>query len=71
MTFDEFKGRREKPEEIERAEQNFKRMDTNKDLKLTLEEFKAAQKKRAEREGAKKRAGKKGQTKRQKAAQTQ
>ena len=39
LTFDEYKGRREKPEEIEKAEQRFKSLDKNGDRKLTLEEF--------------------------------
>lgn len=39
LTFDEIKGRRTRPEEIERIEQNFKRMDKDGDLKLTLEEY--------------------------------
>ena len=46
ITFDEYKGRRKKPEEIEAAEQRFKKIDKDGDKKLTLEEFKATQKKR-------------------------
>ncbi len=54
VTFDEYKGKREKPEEIEEAEQRFKRIDKDGDKKLSLEEFKAAQKKRAPKKPAKK-----------------
>ncbi|HIE97167.1 MAG TPA: hypothetical protein EYG03_12500 [Planctomycetes bacterium] len=44
ITFYEYKGKREKAEEIEQAEQRFKRIDKNGDKKLTVDEFKAAQK---------------------------
>ena len=54
ITFEEFKGKREEPEEIEEAEQRFKRIDKDGDKKLTLEEFKAAQKKRQPKTPAKK-----------------
>jgi len=46
LTFDEFKGRRKTPEAIEQAEQMFKKMDTNGDVKVCKEEFSAALKKR-------------------------
>ena len=42
LTWDEFKGTR-KPEELEQAERNFKRMDTNGDKSLSLAEFNAGQ----------------------------
>ena len=70
LTFDEFKGRREKPEGIERAEQNFKRIDKDGDKKLSLEEFKAAQKRTAKKPAGKK-GQKKGHPKRQKKQQQQ
>ena len=56
LTWDEFKGTR-KPEELEQAEQNFKRMDTDGDKCLSLDEFKAGQKPPVK--PAKKAAGKK------------
>ena len=54
VTFDEYKGKREKPEEIEAAEQRFKRIDKDGDKELTLEEFKAALKKQQPKKSAKK-----------------
>jgi len=39
LIFDEFKGRAKKPEAIERAEQIFKLIDADKDLKVSLKEF--------------------------------
>jgi hypothetical protein len=54
ITFDEYKGKRERPEEIEAAEQRFKRIDKDSDKELTLEEFKAAQKKQVPKKSAKK-----------------
>lgn len=58
LVFTEFKGRRKKAEQIERAERNFKRIDADGNKEVTLEEFKAAQKKRGERVGRNKRAKK-------------
>jgi len=40
LSFDEYKGKRKKPEAVEKAEQIFKLLDKSGDLKLTLEEFK-------------------------------
>ena len=45
ITFDEYKGKREKPEEVEEAEQRFKRIDKDGNKKLSVEELTAAQKK--------------------------
>ena len=59
LVFAEFKGRREKAEQIELAERNFKRIDADGNKEVTLEEFKAAQKKQGERAGRNKRAKKK------------
>lgn len=62
LTFEEFKGRRTKPEDIEKAEQQFKKMDKDGDKKVCCEEFAAAQKKPARKPG-KKGAGRKGKKK--------
>ncbi len=53
VTFEEFKGKRTKPEEVEKAEQQFKRMDKDGDKKICFEEFVAAQKKPARKPGNK------------------
>jgi Ca2+-binding EF-hand superfamily protein len=60
LTFDEFKGNRQKPEEIEKAEQRFKAMDKDGDKKLTLEEFtpRKPEGKKAAKQGARKQAKK-------------
>jgi len=60
LTCEEFKGTR-KPEELDQAELNFKRMDTDGDKCLSLDEFKAGQKQPPK--AAKKPAGKKPQPK--------
>jgi Ca2+-binding EF-hand superfamily protein len=39
LSFDEYKGKRRKPEAIERAEQIFKLIDADDDLKVSLKEF--------------------------------
>jgi len=39
LTFDEFKGKRKKPEAIEQAEQIFKLIDTDGDKRISLKEF--------------------------------
>ena len=39
LSFDEYKGKRRKPEAIERAEQIFKLIDADDDLKVSLQEF--------------------------------
>ena len=66
ITFDEYKGKREKPEEVEEAEQRFKNIDSDGDKKLTVEELKAAQKRQQQ---SKKSAKKKFQPKLLKAAE--
>ena len=45
ITFDAYKGKREKPAEVEVAERRFKRMDSDGDKKLTVKELIAEQKK--------------------------
>ena len=39
LDFDEFKGKRKKPEAVEQAEQIFKLIDADADRKVTLQEF--------------------------------
>jgi len=39
LSFDEFKGKARRPEAIERAEQIFKLIDADKNLKVSLKEF--------------------------------
>jgi Ca2+-binding EF-hand superfamily protein len=56
ITFDEYKWKREKPEQIEQVERWFKRIDKDGDKKLTVEEFKAAQKKLQPKKSAKKKS---------------